>query len=193
MAQTGTITAANLSGIHSLGACSHNRDIIGDAGWWSSDRIYSDYKFVLIFENTFEKGYVTEKLALALAAGAVPIYFGDCDAARLLFRAISFICVHDLWLSVNRAVGDIPTRADAELVAEEVLHIVMNDTAVQKYVQANVIGEVECTGKEPHCEDYPNLPFPPSCQQHGERNFQMLKRTTAVLKTEFASAWDLSS
>ena len=34
-------TAANLSGIHSLGACSHNRDIIDDAGWWSSDRIYS--------------------------------------------------------------------------------------------------------------------------------------------------------
>ena len=187
-------TAANLSGIHSLGACAHNRDIIDDHGWWSSDRIYSDYKFVLVFENTFEKGYVTEKLALALAAGAIPIYLGDCDAARLLFSSFSLICVRDLWLSMNRSVGDIPTRADAELAAEEVLHIIKSETAVQKFLLSNVMStEVKCTERDSHCEDYPNLPFPPSCQHRGERNFHTLRRVTAVLKTELASSRKLPS
>lgn len=36
----------------------------------------SDYKFMICFENTSLKNYITEKLAIAYSCGAIPIYWG---------------------------------------------------------------------------------------------------------------------
>ena len=36
----------------------------------------SRFRFVLCMENTLVRGYVTEKIANAFMAGAVPIYYG---------------------------------------------------------------------------------------------------------------------
>ncbi|KAJ8614054.1 hypothetical protein CTAYLR_005848 [Chrysophaeum taylorii] len=46
---------------------------------WHQDAVdlYGPYKFVVAFENSRVPGYVTEKLLLALLAGAVPVYWGD--------------------------------------------------------------------------------------------------------------------
>jgi hypothetical protein len=46
--------------------------------------IFSRYRFVLVIENAFTDGYVSEKLAEPLAAVAVPIYFGYPHIARYL-------------------------------------------------------------------------------------------------------------
>ncbi|MFN5661148.1 MAG: glycosyltransferase family 10 domain-containing protein, partial [Planctomyces sp.] len=40
------------------------------------------YRFALVYENRAWPGYCTEKLAEALAAGCIPIYWGDPHAAR---------------------------------------------------------------------------------------------------------------
>ena len=40
---------------------------------------YKNFKFVVAFENTFVKGYITEKLTNAYFAGAIPIYLGAPD------------------------------------------------------------------------------------------------------------------
>ncbi len=40
------------------------------------------YRFALVYENRVWPGYCTEKLAEALAAGCVPIYWGDPHAVR---------------------------------------------------------------------------------------------------------------
>lgn len=56
--------------------------------------VISEFRFVMAFENTHKKGYVTEKLFHAKTSGAIPIYWGDeyclCD-----FNPESFIYVNN--------------------------------------------------------------------------------------------------
>jgi len=54
----------------------------------------SQYKFALAFESCSRPGYVTEKLADALLAGCVPIYWGSPRVADD-FDPRSFINLHD--------------------------------------------------------------------------------------------------
>ena len=46
------------------------------SGWTELVPYYSQYKFVLCFENSFAENYITEKLLMALLSGAIPIYRG---------------------------------------------------------------------------------------------------------------------
>jgi len=52
---------------------------------------YSGSKFVVAFENAQAPGYVTEKLALAFVAGAIPLYWGHADSAREIFNAEAYV------------------------------------------------------------------------------------------------------
>lgn len=72
-----------------------------------------NYKFNLCFENSSQKGYVTEKLIQAFAAGCVPIYWGDeslCDERyahlRPVFNPKAFINVHN-FDSIESAIKEI--------------------------------------------------------------------------------------
>ena len=47
--------------------------------WDSAVASYEKYKFVLTFDNMHSHGLVTEKLANALLAESVPIYWGAPD------------------------------------------------------------------------------------------------------------------
>ena len=55
--------------------------------------LYSKYKFVIAFENHMVDGYITEKIAGAFLAGAVPLFWGDVPLARKIFRPETFIAV----------------------------------------------------------------------------------------------------
>lgn len=52
------------------------------------------YKFSIAFENTSSKGYATEKLIEAKAAGTIPIYWGNPEIAKE-FNSKSFINCHE--------------------------------------------------------------------------------------------------
>ncbi len=52
------------------------------------------YKFSLALENTSYKGYTTEKLVEAFAAGGIPIYWGDPDVDEI-FNKKAFINLMD--------------------------------------------------------------------------------------------------
>ena len=72
-----------------------------------------NYKFNLCFENSSQKGYVTEKIIQAFAAGCVPIYWGDgslCDEKYAKFRPVfnpkAFINVHN-FDSIESAIKEI--------------------------------------------------------------------------------------
>lgn len=54
----------------------------------------SGYKFTIAFENYPARGYVTEKLTDAFAAGSLPIYWGDPDVA-LDFNPKRFVHARD--------------------------------------------------------------------------------------------------
>lgn len=45
---------------------------------------YCISKYVLVIENVFVPGYVSEKLILAIQSGAVPIYFGAPDVSKYI-------------------------------------------------------------------------------------------------------------
>lgn len=85
-----------------------------------------DYKFNLCFENSAHKGYVTEKLIQAFAAGCVPIYWGDeslCDERyadiRPIFNPKAFINIHN-FDSIESAIKEI-IRIDSDDSAFEVM------------------------------------------------------------------------
>lgn len=52
------------------------------------------HKFVIAFENTSHKGYCTEKIVQAFAAGAIPIYWGDTSISNI-FNEKAFINCHE--------------------------------------------------------------------------------------------------
>ncbi len=54
----------------------------------------SDYKFSIAFENVRHRGYTTEKLMQAFAAGGVPLYWGDPYVVKM-FNPKSFINISD--------------------------------------------------------------------------------------------------
>lgn len=61
-------------------------------------QVLSKYKFYLAFENTNERGYVTEKVFDALLAGTIPVYLGstvDCQALLPDPKAAIFVSDFD--------------------------------------------------------------------------------------------------
>ncbi|RDU65480.1 glycosyltransferase family 10 domain-containing protein [Helicobacter sp. MIT 14-3879] len=76
------------------------------------------YKFNICFENSTNKGYVTEKIIQSFAAGCIPIYWGDYSITdesyakyRMTFNPKAFINVHSF--------------KDLEEVVEEVKKLIM--------------------------------------------------------------------
>lgn len=55
-------------------------------------KILGEYRFCICFENTSQKGYLTEKLYNAMKSGTVPIYWGDTEALNI-FNPESFIYI----------------------------------------------------------------------------------------------------
>ena len=94
--------------VHALGNCARNK--VSDdvkprsAGWSSVADVYKNYRFVLAMESQLEHGYVTEKIVTAFSAGAIPVYYGDSDAAAFLFSKLNvpYIDVRYVWKQFAR-------------------------------------------------------------------------------------------
>jgi len=75
--------------------------------------VQSRYRFSIAFENSTAPGYTTEKIADALAAGTVPIYWGnpligkEFNPARIInahdFADLDTLCDHVLEVDADRA------------------------------------------------------------------------------------------
>ena len=144
--------------VHSMGMCEHDYDA-NQTGFWLNDRVYSNYKFVFVAENTIERGYVSEKLATVLASGAIPIYLGDSSGAEQIFAENSFIDVNALLAGVsNRTVP--PTSKTWDTVAKEIFDIALNETAVLNLLLKDVLRRPHPTK---HAHAYYSPPFPSSC------------------------------
>ena len=59
--------------------CNNTISIVYDTDNYFDDKIchLRKYKFEICFENTYEEGYITEKIFGALYAGCIPIYWGS--------------------------------------------------------------------------------------------------------------------
>lgn len=87
------------------------------------------YKFSLAFENSFYKGYTTEKLIQAFAAGTIPVYWGNPDVAEE-FNERSFINCHafDSFKEVIDFIKKVDQRED--LYMEMVRQPIINDNGM---------------------------------------------------------------
>lgn len=83
------------------------------------------YMFYLAFENTFEPGYVTEKVFDALIAGVVPVYLGAEDCRKLLPHPKAAIFVSDF--------GGDPAR-----LAQYLTYLMKNHSAYDEHRQWRV-------------------------------------------------------
>lgn len=89
--------------VDSIGACLKNRDIEGfssgtgfaNNGFSSLLSVIRRYKFYLAFENSLTKDYVTERVFMALAAGAVPVYLGASNIMKFMPAQSAIICADD--------------------------------------------------------------------------------------------------
>ena len=80
----------------------------------------SHYMFYLAFENTYERGYVTEKVFDALIAGVVPVYLGpSIDCQPLLPHPNAAIFFDDFDHSVPRLAAFLQYLSQNETAYEE--------------------------------------------------------------------------
>ena len=119
--------------VHGLGKCSHSPSI--QSTEMSEYAPFHDYRFVETFESTEEVGYVTEKLGTALASGSVPIYWGDSEAASLVFNPKSFIDAKGVWRAHGMAAAaDNLQNAGEREWASLAQHVVDVDANEQMYI-----------------------------------------------------------
>lgn len=98
-----------------------------------------NYKFSLAFENTSARGYCTEKLLQAFAAGTIPVYYGD-ETAVLDFNAKAFINLHD-FETMEQAIAyiqkiDQDDEAYLKMLNEPAF---ANDKVLDKYTDEKVM------------------------------------------------------
>ena len=131
---------------------------------WQSQQIdiYSDYKFVIAFENKSLNGYVCEKISAPLYAGAIPIYWGADDVNDYInpecfinvkdfnnfAEAIEYIKKVDnddkLYQKYINAKPILPNSKLNDLTSEKTDKKILN--AVQKILNKNYIQVGRLTG-----------------------------------------------
>lgn len=153
-------TEMNASGVHSLGSCIPNTNFTippRDQGWMHVVNVYKNYRFVLAIESHLETGYVTEKIVSAMAAGAIPVYYGDADAARMLFADAAYLDVKDIWATLGVFVDD--ERPTAEHWKEVMKYIIDLEEDRRKLLKFLTAARQRHTTLQT-MEGYPNVPFP---------------------------------
>lgn len=72
------------------------------------------------FDGDFEKRYATETPAVALAAGAVPIHFGDGDAATRVFCRRTTVDAREFFNFLRRPEDKKTNKNEADKAAAKV-------------------------------------------------------------------------
>ncbi len=62
--------------------------------WKKNDELFSQYKFIICFENCFVDDFITEKITNAMLSGGIPIYHGPLNTKEY-FDTTSFINYDD--------------------------------------------------------------------------------------------------
>jgi hypothetical protein len=63
-------------------SCYHSKELLN---------VYSQYKFVMCFENSHNDGYITEKIFNVFLAGSIPIYDGPSDISKYINTAATLL------------------------------------------------------------------------------------------------------
>ena len=95
-------------------------------------KLYSKYKYCLVFENTATSNYITEKIFLAFLGGCIPIYWGTEEIYKI-FNRNAFV-FYDM---------DKPDRA-----LEEMKRLETNHTAYMEKLEQPILAHGDQTINE---------------------------------------------
>ena len=110
-----------------------------NGAWKDAGTLYTDFKFGLVMENTYKKGYISEKILNAFIGGTVPIYYGHEDVFSV-FNRKAFVYFDRLdplktLASVEELLRD--SKKYEEMLSEPILA----DGAVEKYFSLYGMGK----------------------------------------------------
>jgi len=96
--------------VDSFGGCAHNKDIPRDADGHMRNKVtvLKTYLFTLVFENSKEDYYVTEKYYDALEAGTIPVFLGTD-------KFVDWFTVTDQFYIRIDSLDDVKAAADKML------------------------------------------------------------------------------
>lgn len=130
-----------LGGCDAIGSCHGNGQQVGAAVPVARNdephyidgavEAYKPYKFVIAMENKWVDGYLTEKVANALLASSVPLYWGS-PAVHEVFNTEAFI-------ELPRDLS--PGGAEVWPVLQRIKELATNDTAYRKMQEAPALRE----------------------------------------------------
>jgi len=63
----------------------------GDYKWTENYKLFQQYRFGLVMENTSKRGYMTEKIINAFLGGTIPIYYGSKPDVLEVFHPQAFV------------------------------------------------------------------------------------------------------
>lgn len=106
-----------------------------------------NYRFSIAFENASARGYTTEKLIQAFAAGTIPIYWGDPTAAEQ-FNDKAFVNCH-AYESLQAVVDEIKRiDSDDELYMQYMKCSIEKDKLPDLEEYKNFLGHIVSQGKD---------------------------------------------
>ena len=82
------------STVESLGKSLNTNKVTLPGNWKDLPNIYKDYTFGFAMENSYEDGYITEKIMNVFLGGAIPLYWGS-PKVKEIFNTKAFIYIND--------------------------------------------------------------------------------------------------
>ena len=82
------------STVESLGESLNTNKVKLPSKWEHLPNMYKDYTFGFAMENSYEDGYITEKIMNVFLGGAIPLYWGS-PKIKEIFNTKAFIYIND--------------------------------------------------------------------------------------------------
>ena len=92
--------------VDSYGECLNNTGIYASHDRYEFEKLVSQYKFIITFENCQKNMYITEKILHGYYSLSIPIYWGS-DNIHYFFNKNSFININNNEIDIQNAIEKI--------------------------------------------------------------------------------------
>jgi hypothetical protein len=139
----GTLPGENIAGIYG--------EMTFDNKIKNKCKVMSEYKFILVFENVFTNGYVTEKLVESLYSNSVIIYFGPKNIESIYPKLFDNCVINGHKYTVNQILNIMDKMSESEynnrvqnmLILREELIINNSSESVKKFVVETIMSIID--------------------------------------------------
>lgn len=131
-------TLNKLNDIGKIDSIKDYYNIIGDVSCYHSEELlnlFNNYKFILCFENSFDDGYITEKIFNVYFSRSIPIYCGPYDSIKYFNK--------DSFFNINHVDDSMFENIEKLNYSEEKYNSFINQKKINNYENENYINKVK--------------------------------------------------